>query len=212
MPAEEIEKCLLEIKSEIETENLQYFYSQKDTISLFDALRYHDLELADKQIFLEICSSLDYEVDSKGNIVWLNCEEWNNYTPWGDEETCDIVTSELVSKVNQLNARRFLENENTKLYAPILTMKTSGEIKEALITIFGVDTPNKSYWKQLDELSELMYGNAVFSEALKLLHAENLPIAIGARVKHFEAIHDENCYSIGYVNQMEDEYRYNEEE
>lgn len=87
-------------------------------------------------------------------------------------------------------------------------MRTSEEIKNALIVIFAKENPTKQYWEQLDELISLMAENKLLEDALKLLNTESLSLPIRSKVKHFVNLYEEHCYSLQIAKQMEENHYY----
>lgn len=205
-----INELLSKLKIKINEKDLAYFYSQRKAISLFEALKYYELEIAEQNIFFEVCEKLDFERNKSGKVIFYDEEEWYDHAPWGEEIPCNKETSILIDMVNKSNKKRFQEVESSKPYAKILTLESSEDIKVALIEFFKESSPNDGYWKQLEELFGLMHKNTSFEEALKLIGQETLPLSIRAKFIHFENAYYEYCFNIDYAKQMAEAYQYEE--
>ena len=206
----EINNLLSKLKTKIKEKDLSYFYSQKKVISLFEAIKYYELEIAEQDTFFEICKKLDFEKRKNGKVKFYDEEEWYDHTPWGEEIPCDKETTFLINRINNSNKKRFQETETSKPYAKILTMESSNEIKDALIELFKEDNPNDIYWKQLEELFGLMYKNSFFEDALVLIEQETLPLSVSSKFKYFKNEYYEHCFNIDYEKQMAEAYQYEE--
>lgn len=205
-----INELLSKLKIKINEKDLAYFYSQRKAISLFEALKYYELEFAEQNIFFEVCEKLDFERNKSGKVIFYDEEEWCDHAPWGEEISCNKETSILIDMVNKSNKKRFQEVESSKPYAKILTLESSEDIKVSLIEFFKESSPNDGYWKQLEELFGLMHKNTSFEEALKLIGQETLPLSIRAKFIHFENAYYEYCFNIDYAQQMAEAYQYEE--
>lgn len=97
--------------------------------------------------------------------------------------------------------------ELSKNYSNLLKLKTDIEMKNELIKILEEDNPDQQYWKELDELMELMYKNDIFEKALKLMHKEKLTLPVRSKFIHFEASYEELCYNIGCQEQLAEMYQ-----
>lgn len=206
-----INELLLKIQSKVYTQNTSYFYSQKKAISLFEALKYYNVDFAVQEDFFAICEKLDFEKDKYGKLLIYDVEEWYDHAPWGEEIPCEKETVSLIKAVNKSNKKRFQKKEKSKFYSKILTMETSEEIKLALIEIFNEKFPTEAYWEQLNELISIMHKNSLFETALDLIKSDDLPLAVSAKAKHFDSLYDEYCFNIDYAKQMAEAYQYDEE-
>lgn len=96
-----IDELLQKLKRKIEIKDLSYFYSQKKTISLFEALKYYDLDFAVREDFFDICEKLEFEKNKNGKVTYYYEEEWYDNAPWGEEIPCDNETSLLIKDINK---------------------------------------------------------------------------------------------------------------
>ena len=136
LKSKDINKLIEKIKNRINQKKLSYFYSQRKTIDLFEALKWANIYNFNVKTFYNICVSLDFEVSKDGNLVKYHYDEWQGETPWGDIIECNKSTKSLIDKVNNSNSIRFHEMESNKPYAYFHTLTTVEEIKDALLDIF----------------------------------------------------------------------------
>lgn len=208
----QIQDLLSKINEKIETKDINYFYSQKKTISLFEALTEHSISGININDFAKICEYLPFETSNTGNLKYYREEEWIDWTPWGEEKPCSNLTKKLINVVNKSNKEKFQKNEEKKIYSKILKLKTSEEIKNSLSEIFSEENLLEEDWNELGKLIGFMLENSVFIEALKLLPIEQMPIAAKSKAKHFIDLYDEQYFHYHYNKQMAESYQYNDEE
>ena len=67
MPNKDIDELINKILQKIKDENKMYFYSQRKTIDIFEALKYAEVESIIKEDFVNICKLFDYETTKSGN-------------------------------------------------------------------------------------------------------------------------------------------------
>ena len=125
----------------------------------------------------------------------------------GENPCCDS-TAHLINAVNQSNKERFQQDEGTKMYAQVLQLKTSEEIKKYLLEVLLEENPSEQYWRNLSELVSLLLDNTLFEKELPLLFDKSMPIPLKAKVKHFIDI----CNEQDYDYHMAQYYYHNEEE
>lgn len=197
------------IKEKMQTKDPLYFYSQSKVISLYEALRFHQIVSDEIDLFADICTLFDYEVSKTGRLKYHQDEEWCDYEPWGEEIPCDKMTSKLISRVNRDNQNRY-DQERTRIpYYNILKMTNSIEIKEALLDAFSIEVPTPKYWKQLDQLIHTMQKNELLEEALRLIDESALTLEVRAKFKHFSSVYWEMVFYIDYNKQMQEAYAQN---
>lgn len=197
----EIEKTLSKIKDKVDKKDLNYFISQRKTISLFDALLYCGVEFADKKSFFEICKLLDYETNKSGNVVKYFDEEWGSNSSWGEIIDCEAETSKLILAVNKSNQKRFEEVQAKKKYTYFVSLSSSEDMKTELIKIFSNETPTDEYWNELNELIRIMFGNETFVSAIRLLDVKSLSLYARTKANHFINIFDNYCYEYEMAKQ-----------
>ncbi len=202
----EIEILLSKINKKVNTKDLSYFYTQKKAIGLFEALQYHEIDFALIKDFFNICNLLDYEKNKFGKVKYIDEEEWYGHEPWGDEISCDKNTSSLINRINRNNDERYWKEESKKMYSKFLEMKTSEEIKTALIELLSEEHPTKEYWKQLDELIRAMTNSKLLEETFKLIKKEECSLAVNSKLKHFIREYEEHCFNVDYQRQMAENY------
>lgn len=207
----DVENLLLKIKKKINEKNIAYFYSQKKTISLFEALKYNEIDITCRESFLEISKCLAYEKSKNGRLKFYNEEYWYDHTLDGDDIPCDKETSMLINEINACNEQRFKQVQERKIYSKILNLKRSEEIKSALLELFTEDNPTEEYWEQLNEFIYLMLNNKMLEEALAMLRKEQTTIFVKSKIKHFINTYHDCCFNDNYNRQMANNYYYEED-
>lgn len=197
----EIDKTLTKIKNKVEEKDLNYFISQRKTISLFEALVYCGVDFVDKKSFFEICQTLNYETSKNGNVIKYFDEEWESNNSWGDIINCETETSKLILAVNQSNQKRFEEAQSKRKYAYFLSLNSSEEMKAELIKIFSNETPSDAYWNELIELIRIMFGNEKFVSAIRLIDVKSLSLCVRTKATHFINVFDDYCYEYEMAKQ-----------
>ncbi len=202
----DIEKLLRKITEKIETEDLSYFYSQEKIISIFEALKYHQIDILKTSVAFSICEKLNFETRKNGKVHIFHEEEWCGHTPWGDEMPCNVETSKLIKAVNKSNKKRFQEEELSNPYATLLTLETVEEMKKEIVNIFTKGSVDDKYWEQLNKLIGLMYGNKLFDEALTSINKDIFSLSEKSKFMHFYNCYEEHCFNISYAQQMANNY------
>lgn len=203
---DDIEKLLHKITEKIEKEDLSYFYSQEKTISIFEALKYHQIDIMNISIAFGICEKLNFEVRKNGQVHFFDEEEWCGHTPWGEEIPCNIETSKLIQAINKSNKKRFQEKELTNPYAILFSLENVDEMKNEIVNIFAKGSADDIYWEQLNKLINLMYGNKVFDEALNGIDKNTFSLSARSKFMHFYNCYEEHCFDISYAQQMANNY------
>ncbi len=202
----EIKVILDGIKEKIKSKDLYYFYSQRKTIGLFEALKYRNIEFANLKDFFGICKALDIEKDKNGKVDYIYSEEWDDPVPWG-ETPCHKETAELVSAINKSNKERYENSQKESFPHNILALTSSEEIKNCLIDIFYQENPTTQYWDELRELLNKVYENKLFEKAFKLIEKEKLPLHVEVKFKHFVSMYDEAVFNIQYNRHLAETYK-----
>ena len=200
-----IDALLKKIENKVTENDLAYFFNQRKTIDLFEALRYLNIRTYDCNSFFDICKCLKFEMNKKGKLIYYHYDEWYGETSYGAVIKCDEDTKLLIDFVNKDNEGRIKELESMKLFSKIQTMQTSEEIKMALLEIFSEANPTKQYWEDLTEVIESMAENKLFEEALHLINQENLSVSVRAKLKHFEYQYEEHCVNLDFARQIAEE-------
>ena len=78
-------------------------------------------------------------------------------------------------------------------------------MKNALIDVFREDTYTEEFWKEIDELVELLAENKALEEALALIENMKFSISKSAKLRHFKNLYDEHCYHLYMWRQAEQE-------
>ena len=203
---EEITTLVEKIKKKVEIKDQSYFYSQSKVISIFEALRFHEIISEGVEKYAEICSLLDYEVTNQGRLKYYDEEEWVDYQPWGEEIPCDSLTVKLIAIVNEDNKKRYDQARSRMPYYDIMQMTSAQEIKDALLEAFKIEKPTVTYWKQLNQLVDSMPENKLLEDAFELIEKEDLPLEIRVRFKHFTSVYWEMDFNIQYNRQMMEAY------
>jgi len=203
---EEITTIIEKIKKKVDLKDQSYFYSQSKVISIFEALRFHNIISKGVKKFAEICYLLDYELTNKGRLKYYDEQEWCDYEAWGEEIPCDALTVELIALVNADNKKRYDQAKSLLPYYDIMQKASAQEIKDALLEAFKIEKPTVDYWKQLDQLINSMPENKLLEDALELINKEDLPLEIRARFKHFSSEYWRLVFNIQYNRQMMEEY------
>lgn len=198
-----IDNLLTKIQEKVKESDISYFNSQRNAISLFEALKYQNIDRVKKEDLFEICKLLEYETDINGNLIYLREEEWYYNAPW-EEDPCNIETLSLVNRVNEWNTKRFKADESRKVYAELLNKKDIEEIKDGLLALFSTDNPSEDYWEQLSELLNRAYDNEYFEKAIKQLREGNYSIYTGSKVKRFVNMYDKLMYDVDCQNHTKD--------
>jgi hypothetical protein len=197
----EIERTLAKIKNKVDKKDLNYFISQRKTISLFEALLYCGVDFANKKSFFEICKLLDYETNKSGNVVKYFDEEWESNDSWGEIIDCEAETSKLILAVNQSNQKRFEEVQAKKKYTYFLSLSSSEDMKTELIKIFSNETLTDEYWNELNELIRIMFENEMFVSAIRLIDVKSLSLYARTKANHFINVFDNYCYEYEMAKQ-----------
>ena len=142
-----METLFAKIKEKIKCKDVTYFSSQRNAISLFDAMETYNIKVASKNDFLEICRLLKYEKNKNGSLKSFRKEEWHGYCEWKGEIFCSEDTNWLIDRVNLDNQQRTQQEEEDELYKKIKNSETSEEIKKILIEVFNEKSPSNEYWK-----------------------------------------------------------------
>lgn len=204
----EVYKLIDKLRKKMREARPSYFYSQRKTIDLFEALKYIELDSVEKETFFEICKPLDFEVSKGGNLIRYNYDEWYSETPWDQTLPCSDITKELIDLVNDSNAVRFEEMKAKKPYAYFHSLSTVEEIKSELIKVIQ-EEPSDEYWKNLNRLMYEMVENDLFEKAVKLIDADTYPIPINSKIKHFCMAYYETIYDYNMQKQWEEEQKNN---
>ena len=205
----DVHKLIDKIRRRIKNKKLSYFYSQRKTIDLFEALKFIELDSVKKETFFEICKSLDFELSKSGNLIKYNYEEWYGETPWGETFECNNDTKELIDLVNNLNTARFEEMKSKKPYAYFHTLSNVEEIKLTLLKVLK-EEPSDIYWKNLNSLMDEMVENKLFKKAVSSIEKESHPIPINSKIKHFCMAYYETLYDYDMRKQWEEEQKNNQ--
>lgn len=199
-------KLIDKIRGRIKSAKHSYFYSQRKTIDLFEALKFIGLDSVEKEIFFKICQSLDFEVSKAGELKKYNYEEWYNKTSWGETLECHKETKELIDLVNDSNVSRFEEQKSKKPYAYFHRLSSVEEIKSALFDVLQ-EEPSDTYWKNLNSLMAEMVENKLFEDAVNLIEKESHPFPICFKIKHFCSEFNEVAYDDFMRKQWEEEQK-----
>lgn len=197
-----VDNLLKKIERKVNEKDLLYFFNQRKTIDLFEALKYSSIKKYDSKTFFEICKCLDFEISEREKLVYYRYDEWYGETSYGDEIICDEDTKVLIDLTNNDNQIRIKNLYDKKLWSNIQNMQTSEEIKNAFTEILLESNPTKQYWKDLNKLIVVMAENKLFEKALELIKQEDLTIPAKSKLKHFEYEYYEYCINLDYARQM----------
>ena len=201
-----VQELIKKILDRVSSRDLQYFYSQRKTISLYDALNEFGITEFCYERALEICTLLPYETKENSQLAYLDEEDWNDFTPWGQEIPCSVLTRKLINAVNEKNRETAEETDRTKKYWTIVSSKNSAEISEELIRILSETEPTEIFWREMDELIRLMYNKEHFEKALKRIKKKEMPLHMRARIRHFSNAYDEYDFEVEYNRHMAECY------
>lgn len=202
----DISNLLDKIENRLQGKKLSYFYTQRKTIDLFDALEYVGWRKYRAEHFLEICQKLEFDTTAGGSLKLFRYEDWSGETPWGDTIDCCDETRNLVDLVNSSNKARFQEGKEKQPYAYMHKLTSMEEIKEALRCILGGESSEK-YWNGLNNLMHAMVENVIFYDAVRELEIEEHPIHINAKVKHFAQAYFEVVYDYQLQKDWEEQQK-----
>ena len=203
----EINRLLQRIQKKVNMKDKFYFYNQKKTISLYEALMNHGLHLGEELDYLDICDLLDYEETASGQVKHLEEEEWYDFTPWGTEVRCTKETSNLIKKINERNFIRFDWVEGTKIYTQFMSMRNSVEMKDALLELLDESAPNEKYWDMINELVLRLGENKILEESFELIKKEELSLPIESKLKHFIKLYESYVYDVRYKRAMLEKFK-----
>ena len=210
MSNEEIIAFIEKLEHKIQIKDTRYFHSQKNAISLFEALRHSKLKRSANAI-QDICSMLPYVTNAAGNLVLYDSGEWEDHTPWGDPIDCDVETLQLVNTVNRMNQVKCQERACTSLHQQIPVMQTVDNMVDALNTVLSEDVLSGDYWKKLNTLAEALVNNPLSQDAFAKLGARELPVPTRIRLQHFISMYEEAYYNYHLMKEMA-EWDYSDEE
>lgn len=180
----EINKLIERILKKVDNQKLSYFYSQEKTISLFEAMKFANIEgIKDKQ-FIDICASLNFETSHGGKLKKYRYSDWYGETSWGETLECNKDTKKLIDETNRLNELRFQALNANKPYSYLHTLSSVEQMKYALLKVFDND-PSETYWKNLHELMYEMVESDLLKNSIDELVKEPHPIYINAKINQF---------------------------
>ena len=198
----EIDALVNKIKAKVQSEDAFYFYSQRKTISLFEALSCQNIDGFSVEEFGKICDKLDYEARI-GKKIRFNDEDWLDFTSWGDEIPCTLATSRLIEKVNEKNAELYWQNKKESPYMYVTRLNSEEEIRNAFVMIFSESGITDKYWRELAQLLNFMEEDAPWDNVLKEIYSDNsIPIHVRLRAKHFWDVYMEHSYDLYMMEQM----------
>ena len=201
-----VEELIKKIQDKISSAKLHYFYSQRKTISLYDAMNEFGIEAFSHEQALQICSLLPYETRGNGQMVYFDEDDWCDFAPWGQEIPCSDKTRKLIKAVNEKNRETAEATDRTKKYWSIVSGNKSIEISNNLIRILSEAEPTELFWREMHELIRLMHKKKYFEKALEEIKKKELPLYLMARVRHLSNAYDEYDFEVEYNRQMAESY------
>lgn len=199
-----INKLFDKICQKIASKDLSYFYSQRKVIDLFDALGYHIDNSTHAKSLNKICGMLKIE-KKDGKARLFAAHEWNDHTPWEEEIPCSDRTEVFIGAINYENGIRIEEENGKRKFAYFTKIDTPEQMKSALIAVFQEDNPTEEFWREIDELVEMLAENKVLEDAFERIKNEKFSVPINAKLRHFKNLYDEHCYNLYMWRQAEQE-------
>lgn len=204
LKSSEIQKLLQKIDKRVKHQKTSYFFTQRKTIDLFEAIKFIGIEDYTVNEFFEICERLDIERTNTGELIKFDDDEWYGETSWGEPLHCHQDTAKLIDLINQSNTIRFHEMQAKEPYAEIIAMNDAQKIKEALLEVFEKEA-SETYWKNLSRLITLMIDDENLYEAVQLLAEEKHPVQIATKIQHFVLSYYEHYHNYQFSKQMAEE-------
>lgn len=107
--ADDAQYVLDKLKRKIENKQLEYFYSQKDVISLYDVLQRIGLSKQYRNLLLDIACKL-MSCEGLKQAEKYSYEDWE-HIEYDNSRGCDYYTMEFIDLVNEYNERNFVQEE-----------------------------------------------------------------------------------------------------
>ncbi len=106
---DKVQELLEKIDQKIKQKELDYFHSQEEIITLFDALQKNGLKEYEKELWDIACDLRQKEGLQKAEHH--NPEEWT-YLDNNGIRVCNSLTLGFIEKINSYNKKAFLDNQN----------------------------------------------------------------------------------------------------
>ena len=192
----EIETLLEKINDRINKRDINYFYSQKSLISLYDAFSKQRLN---NQLSIETASTIAKELNydtSDGLLVEYHIDFWTTIDQFNVKHF-SYSTERLIDEINKTNSTRFHDELKYSLTTLISSLKAKREESE-IISIIRKIISNKSFFenkKNMQYLIRICEDNDIIIEILRKLENNNeLEIGYIIKVRNIIKEYENNIY------------------
>lgn len=134
------------ITENINKENLEYFYSQENLITLVDAISWKKItRIIDKNKILQICNKLDYKIKDDC-LVEFSIDDWKGLD-YNGELIHQEFTRELIDEINEQNKKRYQSKSKKGISYKIrnLEIEKDKTVYELLPSIIEIITDNSFF-------------------------------------------------------------------
>lgn len=211
---EDTDELFSKVNRKIEEKDLEYFSSQHNVISLYDALISYGCLKDHKNKLIKIAESL-YIATTKKNIPQYDSSDWFDVEFWGGPIQCSSETSNFIKLINQKNQEKYREYKMNMIEEAmserdiamiVETIKEMDIVKEGTFKMIFDLGWNSLDGPQHDEVWELLYKLIEKSERkptdkfFKFFETDRLDDIQNKRLKHLKDFFNDTVH---YKEHME---------
>lgn len=207
---EEIKTLVGRIKQKIDEKDLQYFYNQKNVITVYDVLLANNMC---NQNYSDVLLDIAYSLYDETKVTNFRTEDWN-IVDYSGEYECNKHVANFIEDINLFNKKKnldFLELDFTNINVLsnqidkfIFNDETFNKLFDSLISMFDTTSNTNLIWECIYKLGNKIPTNK-WSEFINKKFAEGKENKIlRIRLKHIKDTIDEKDFYNNKHEQMHD--------